>query len=234
MDTRFWGPSGWQLLHMVTFTKGLLAPKTRFFRTIQDVLPCKYCRASTKEFVKDMPLDTNFAMWVYKLHDKVNQKLHKQHEEDPESQQDPVPSPSFEEVVEKYRKIMSSDPEGLPGRDFLLSVAQNFDPEQHNVESHRIFWKELKLLYPFWKFRQHVEIPDFSSQKTYFKDVYNMFKKMGMKESFKSVSQHLAQQKSGCNKKTQKGKTCRRTAGGGLTKRRDPKKTQRVSHARLL
>lgn len=48
-----------------------------------------------------MPLDTNFAYWVYKLHDKVNEKLHKQHLEDPESQQDPVPSPSFEEVVEK-------------------------------------------------------------------------------------------------------------------------------------
>lgn len=83
---------------------------------------------------------------MYKLHDRVNQKLHKQHEEDPESQQDPVPSPSFEEVVEKYTKIMSSDPEGYPGRDFLLSMAYNFDPEQHNTESHRIFWKELKLL----------------------------------------------------------------------------------------
>jgi hypothetical protein len=41
MDTRFWGPSGWQLLHMVTFTRGLLSPKTRFFGVIQDVLPCK-------------------------------------------------------------------------------------------------------------------------------------------------------------------------------------------------
>jgi hypothetical protein len=52
--------------------------------------------------------------------------------------------------------------------------------------------------------------------------------------SYKGYAQHVAYYKSGCEKKTYHGKTCRKLAGGGYTKNRDHRKTHRVSHKNLL
>jgi hypothetical protein len=34
MDTKFWGPSGWELLHLITFEKGYLSKKKELFQSI--------------------------------------------------------------------------------------------------------------------------------------------------------------------------------------------------------
>jgi hypothetical protein len=52
--------------------------------------------------------------------------------------------------------------------------------------------------------------------------------------TYRGYAQHVAYYKSGCAKKTYRGKTCRKLAGGGRTKDRDRQTTYRVSHARLL
>ena len=52
--------------------------------------------------------------------------------------------------------------------------------------------------------------------------------------TYKGYVQHVAYYKSGCAKKTYRGKTCRKLAGGGRTKDRDRQTTYRVSHAWLL
>jgi hypothetical protein len=52
--------------------------------------------------------------------------------------------------------------------------------------------------------------------------------------SYKGYVQRIMYYTSGCEKSTYKGKTCRRIKGGGRTKRRDHRRTFRVSHSVLF
>lgn len=93
MMTKVWGPTGWLFLHCVTFgypyTINPMNPdhaykkqhyKT-FFQMIGHVLPCKYCRESYIEFIKEIPIDgylnsrEDLCKWLYIIHNKVNYKL---------------------------------------------------------------------------------------------------------------------------------------------------------------
>jgi hypothetical protein len=110
MMTKIWGPPGWLFLHCITFGYPYVINmnkkehvvrmhKTRdFFRNISYVLPCKYCRNSYIEFMKEIPIEyflksrKDLTFWLYKMHNKVNNKLG-------------VPDcniPSFEEVQKRY------------------------------------------------------------------------------------------------------------------------------------
>lgn len=110
MMTKIWGPPGWLFLHCITFGYPYIINmnkkehvvrmnKTRdFFRNIGYVLPCKYCRNSYIEFMKEIPIEyflksrKDLTFWLYKMHNKVNNKLG-------------VPDcniPSFEEVQKRY------------------------------------------------------------------------------------------------------------------------------------
>lgn len=110
MMTKIWGPPGWLFLHCITFGYPYVINmnkkehvermlKTRdFFRNIGYVLPCKYCRNSYIEFMKEIPIEyflksrKDLTFWLYKMHNKVNNKLG-------------VPDcniPSFEEVQKRY------------------------------------------------------------------------------------------------------------------------------------
>ena len=56
MDTRFWGPSGWQLLHSITNKYPNNPDKLEkdayeiFFKSLPFILPCIYCRNSLTEY----------------------------------------------------------------------------------------------------------------------------------------------------------------------------------------
>ena len=90
MDTRFWGPDGWLLLHSITyFLPDILKKKDKenicnFFELTSNILPCKYCRLSMKKFMKQSPIKNNchsrdeVVKWLFKLHNKVNNKLRRQ------------------------------------------------------------------------------------------------------------------------------------------------------------
>ena len=95
MDTKFWGPSGWELLHLITFEKGYLSKKKELFSTLPFILPCKYCRESALKFMNEDPLTNNLALWLYEFHNKVNKKLELQG-------LNPQPSPGFMKVMEIY------------------------------------------------------------------------------------------------------------------------------------
>lgn len=83
MNTLFWGPSAWGLIHSV----GLVYPKKptqnekelffNFFDSLKYVIPCKHCKESYSKFYLDIDLD-NLLEWTYLLHNKVNDKLRKQ------------------------------------------------------------------------------------------------------------------------------------------------------------
>jgi len=127
MDTRFWGPSGWRLLHTITFA---YIPRTdklavrEMFTLLPFVLPCKYCRTSLAEYMDRHPLEPalesreTLTRWLWKIHNEVNSKLRNQNL--------PVePDPPFEDVVKFYRNILSlgCSKTEFPGWDFLFSIA---------------------------------------------------------------------------------------------------------------
>jgi hypothetical protein len=125
MDTKFWGPSGWRLLHLITFA---YTPKKkddvrRLFESLAYVLPCKFCRASFQEYIDEDPVEpalrskATLSKWLWRIHNRVNEKLRGQgllHGEDP----------SYESVRDIYEERLKEAGE-FEGWDFLFSVAEN-------------------------------------------------------------------------------------------------------------
>jgi len=241
MDTRFWGPSGWQLFHLVAFRS---QNPDDVLNDMKNVLPCKFCRASTTEFVQKHPLRGDAGKWLFDIHNYVNNKLRTQCKDDP-AVVNPGPDPSFEDVKRRYMAMTPKS--GVPGRDFLFAIAVNYpdSPEEVDMARQRTFIHKLAIAYPFEELRPvfasylaENEVA-LSSRKSYTKWMYGLLKALSKKSgksisSYKGYLQHVLYYKSGCAKKSYKGKTCRRTAGGGLTKNRDHRRTFRVSHRSLL
>lgn len=84
MDTRFWGPSGWKLLHLICADADRTASPTAylapFFQTIPYILPCKFCRASLTDYYREHPFSdaSCLSKWMYTIHNCVHAKLKKQ------------------------------------------------------------------------------------------------------------------------------------------------------------
>ena len=85
MDTRYWGPSGWKLLHSITFSENLPSEKDYkdFFNALAFVLPCKFCRETYSIFFKYIDINQylndrmGITYWVFTIHNIVNMKLNK-------------------------------------------------------------------------------------------------------------------------------------------------------------
>lgn len=138
MDTRFWGPSGWKLLHLIAFnyhySRGDAISYAEFFETIPFILPCKFCRASLTDYYRQYPFrkpgskafDESLDMrkWMYDIHNCVNDKLRKQG-------LNPSPDPKFTDVKEFYEKWMKCDWEEQLSTfwDFLFAIAYNHPKE---------------------------------------------------------------------------------------------------------
>jgi len=128
MDTRFWGPSGWALLHLIAADSTVQDRKEktlRWFHLLPFVLPCKYCRASLADYYALQPLTsttlndaTTFSRWLYDIHNRVNGKLRGQGLLT-------SPNPSWSSVHAKYAKQQAGlcDTSPLLGWDFMTSVA---------------------------------------------------------------------------------------------------------------
>jgi len=110
MQTRVWGPAGWLFLHSIAqnypWEPNLQKKKDylTFFKTVGDVLPCRYCRESYQQFIKEKDTELNMKImksrstlvkWLYLIHNKVNKKL------------DIKDNPTFNEVVKKYESFRS-------------------------------------------------------------------------------------------------------------------------------
>jgi hypothetical protein len=240
MDTRYWGPSAWQLFHLIAFRS---EHPDDVLNAMKDILPCKFCRESTTQFVREHPLRTDPGKWLYDIHNMVNAKLRNQAETDPTVVK-PGEDPDFEDVKKRY---MAMKPTQVPGRDFLFVVAANYPehPDEPDMATHRHFLHALAETYPFETLRkvfaEYVadQEPTLDSRQSYMKWMYGLLtrlsKAVGTKiPTYRGYAHHVAYYRSGCSKKTYHGKTCRKLAGGGRTKNRDHRKTYRVSHKSLL
>ena len=239
-DTTYWGPSAWQLFHLIAF---LSKNPQQVLLQMKEMLPCKFCRASTAEFMDKHPLKGDPGKWLYEIHNMVNNKLRTQCADNPEVQ-NPGPDPSFEEVKKRY---MAMKPTQVPGRDFLFTMASNYpdNPEPEDMARHRQFIANLSEVYPFEKlrtvFKDYVECGEvpLDSKKSYLKWMYGLLKALARAShsdilSYRGFIARTNFFASGCDRKTYRGKTCRRTSKGFLTKNRDYKKTKRVVLTSLL
>jgi hypothetical protein len=107
MQSRVFGPPLWVALHAITFgypaenpTKEQQQAYLQFFRSLEHVLPCKYCRLSYRRFIAargraplsqaTMKNRDSLARWLYCLHNLVNERLGKSR------------CPSYERVRSRY------------------------------------------------------------------------------------------------------------------------------------
>lgn len=124
MDTRFWGPDGWRLLHLSVTTPlngRRLSDIREFFTLLPFVLPCKFCRQSLSKYYVKRPVPTEYTQmnrWLYDIHNEVNDKLRSQNLLK-------TPNPPFSKVQAEYMKWAQSPcaPTTILGWDFLFSVA---------------------------------------------------------------------------------------------------------------
>lgn len=148
MNTLFWGPSAWQLIHSL----GLVYPKNPsstekklffdFFDSLQFVLPCKHCRNSYSDYYKDIDLN-NLYTWTWKLHNKVNDKLRTQGLK--ESFNPPL-TDSIKFHKNKLRESRKNN--NFPGLDFINCVfmdCKNKTKKQYFIDSFKKIGGYLKI-----------------------------------------------------------------------------------------
>lgn len=174
MDTKFWGPSGWILLHSIAY-KYPLKPTIiiqnkykRFYLILPKILPCKYCRNSLKEFYKELPIDNFLASrnkltkWIYLIHNKVNDKLRKQ-------KLITSLNPTKQEIDKKYKNILAKKINNklCLGWKFLYSIAFNYLEDSNKTK------KQLDIVYiKFYKYLGDVIACDIVKTR------YNKYMKM--------------------------------------------------------
>lgn len=128
MDTRFWGPSGWRLLHLLSFgyTPSQKTEMAKFLEALPYVLPCKYCRSSLITYYEELPFEKalgsreSLSRWMWKIHGKVNEKLRGQGQSIP-------PDPTYAMVKQIYTERLNygCTKTEFPGWNFLFSIVEN-------------------------------------------------------------------------------------------------------------
>lgn len=80
MDPNVWGPALWDLLFFICL-RNPDKPKqmARIFTLLETILPCRDCRRSYVAYKNQFPFSeaADPAMWLWTIHDMVNQKLGK-------------------------------------------------------------------------------------------------------------------------------------------------------------
>ncbi len=106
--TKIWGGPGWTFNHSVTFgypinpTESDKIKYKKYFISLGDVLPCRYCRESYNKFIStgdtaltDSILNSRDSLtkWFYEVHQAVNKKLEIEY------------ALTYEELVSKYESF---------------------------------------------------------------------------------------------------------------------------------
>lgn len=228
MDTRKWGPDGWILLHSITFNYPLKPTQKDkinhllFFNTLQFILPCKYCRESFSDFMKQLPIDNyldsrnKISKWLYNIHNLVNNKLIKQGLLN-------TPNPSYQEIQQNHNKEIETFQ-----WNFLYCVIFNY-PDKKNLNSdttsyYFLFFSLLNDILPNVHIRNIYQIAfNKYNIKCYLNTRYKLkqwlFKincyinKMICRKNskYQDICNRYESYRSGCSKKNFKGITCRMT-----------------------
>ena len=231
MDTRFWGPSGWKLLHLICYTypekpeQADIQNYGVFMYSLKYVLPCKYCRMSFSDYLDDLPIEgylssrSRLRKWIYLMHNKVNKKLRSQGLLN-------YPDPTLSEVDKNYKEMLKT-PCLMPGWDFLYCIAFNF-PKKKDITIEKVlyyitFFEKLSEVLPCPVYRKHFQkiIEKNPPQKalnqrsTLTKWLYNINCQINKiikegKPKYNNICFTYESHRAGaCEKKNHKGVTCR-------------------------
>jgi hypothetical protein len=135
MNTNKWGPSGWNQLGPSSYrfdhiTKNLKRHANTFnliyklhLSNTETQLPCKYCRESYTVYIKELRMDPFICkgllnIWMYKIHNKVNDKLRKQG-------YNKKLNPSLEKATSEI-KTKLDDYYKCTGWDYIYCIALNY------------------------------------------------------------------------------------------------------------
>ena len=90
MMTSIWGPPLWHTLHTISFNYPIKPTDKqkkdyyKFYSSLKNILPCKYCRDNLTKNLEILPLTiktfesrATLSRWVYDLHEHVNTMLGK-------------------------------------------------------------------------------------------------------------------------------------------------------------
>ena len=90
MMTSVWGPPMWHTLHTISFNYPVKPSKEEkdnyynYFKSLEHVLPCRYCRENYKDNLKVLKFGKkhfkdrdSLSKFVYRLHEMVNKNLGK-------------------------------------------------------------------------------------------------------------------------------------------------------------
>ena len=148
MQTSKWGSRGWKFLHCLPLCcKDELNSEQKavwieFIELLQKILPCKYCRASYANFIREDTLANSFddpkfkghcqlalAHWLFTLHNKVNKKLEKD-----------LCVNFYEKCCQVGRNVRQWEEAFW---DFIFTVAWNYQPEGWRRDAYQRFFELL-------------------------------------------------------------------------------------------
>lgn len=145
MDTRFWGPSAWRLLHLIAFSEYRSPDVFVFLEELPHVLPCKFCRSSLTNFMEHRPVERqDLPRWMYEIHNDVNNKLRQQGHLR-------KPNPPFSDVKKHYEELLKQ-PKHVLGFDFFKSVA--FVTSKLDPKHLQRWWNSIGGALPFPEWRE--------------------------------------------------------------------------------
>ena len=230
MQTTKWGPEGWKVFHTIPFfyepepTPANKRLFKKFFTNLQCVLPCKYCRESYKEFIKEIPIDKylnsscSLFYWTYLMHNRVNRKLREQgylHEKDP----------TPEEVFDTYFDRTERD-KARPNEEplwveplllFLGTIVFNYsDKDLDKKEQYPVFISMIPDLFAAAKqdiremdlYKQYIKennpkqaLTDLDSMKQWYFGLVSAVKP-DLFRSYESYDDFFESRRAGCSKNT--------------------------------
>lgn len=122
MQPAVWGPPLWFFLHTISLNyPPRPTPQQQedyfvFFKSLANVLPCRYCRESYAQWTQNLDFNvfrsrSSLAKWLYDLHNIVNKKLGK-----------PPHHETFAHVTQKYHAFRGGQPKQ---RSFVVVRTQS-------------------------------------------------------------------------------------------------------------
>jgi len=151
IDPKYWGPSGWKILHRLSFMFSDIEEAHNFFISLEYLLPCPKCRYNYNRHISSVkfPVDLrDIPLWVYKIHNKINKTR----------------SPSYSNIVKYWDAIDKTkvdDNEWI----FIEALAENFPKNNKNN-----YIKNLRIFLETWgKYSKKPITYDIFHSKTSFK-----------------------------------------------------------------
>lgn len=136
MNQNTWGPLFWDMLHITSLNYPLKPTDEQkenmrqFLLALGKILPCRYCRLNYDRHLREIPmrLDSrkDLACWLIDVHNEVNGKEGKR-------------CYSYEEVMDKYRKILDKE----------LSLTENDKQLDLHIYNHYPYWLYLLFIVVF-------------------------------------------------------------------------------------